>query len=125
MQYSGKENENLERSVDRNIQAFIKLINTKYITTDSEYKPLDFGRRAQYFTLDVISDVAYGKPFGFLATDTDVHEYIKTAEQVIPAAMMVTVFPWLNRLLKSPLMKGLMPSEKDPIGFGKIVGYDT
>ncbi len=53
------------------------------------------------------------------------HEYIKTTEQVIPAAMMVTVFPWLNKLLKSPLMKGLMPSEKDPIGFGKIIGHDT
>jgi hypothetical protein len=100
----------------------IKLIDTKYITTDANYKPIDFGRRAQFFTLDVISTVAYGAPFGFLATDTDVHEYIKTTEQVIPAAMMVTVFPWLNKLLTLPLMKSLLPSEKDPIGFGEIIG---
>lgn len=103
------------------MSALIKLIDTKYITTESEYRPLDFGRRAQYFTLDVISTVAYGSPFGFLSTDTDVYQYIETSEKVIPAAMMVTVLPWLNGLLKSPLMKSLMPSENDPIGFGKII----
>jgi cytochrome P450 len=104
------------------VLAFINLIDTKYITTDKEYRPIDFGRRAQYFTLDVLSTVAYGTPFGFLETDTDVFQYIETSEKVIPAVMMVTVLPWLNRLLASSFMKSILPSEKDPIGFGKIIG---
>jgi hypothetical protein len=36
--------------------------------------------------------------------------------------MMITVLPWLNSLLQSRLMKGVLPSEKDPLGFGKVKG---
>jgi hypothetical protein len=105
------------------VLALIKLINTKYITTDTEYRPIDFGLRAQFFTVDVISTVAYGSPFGFLSTDTDVYQYIETSVKVIPIVMMVTVFPWLNHILASSFMKSLLPSERDPMGFGKIIRF--
>jgi hypothetical protein len=85
-------------------------------------KPFDFGRKAQYFTLDVISDIAFGEPFGFIETDSDVYEYIRTTEETIPMAMVTTVIPWLVTLLSSPTFKWLMPSEKDKLGFGKVMG---
>ena len=103
--------------------ALIKLIDSKFITTDTEYRPVDFGRKAQFFTLDVISTLSYGFPFGFLATDTDVYKYIETCEKMVPATMMVTVYPWINRILTSYFMKNLLPSAADPIGFGKIIGF--
>ncbi|KUJ10127.1 cytochrome P450 [Mollisia scopiformis] len=120
--YSGKENEDLEGTIDRNIQNLIKLIRAKYLSTDSESKPLDFGRKAQYFTLDVISDVAYREPFGFLAADRDLYDYIKEAEKVLPAALMVTIFPVLNWVLQLSILKAALPSDKDPLGMGKIIG---
>jgi hypothetical protein len=122
LQYAGKENEDLEKTIDRNVSAFIHLIGSKYASSESDSKPFDFGRKAQYFTLDVISDVAFGEPFGFLATDSDVHEYIKTAEEVLPTIIMVTVLPWLNRLLQSPIFKAILPSDKDKLGLGKVMG---
>ncbi|CZR60565.1 uncharacterized protein PAC_10461 [Phialocephala subalpina] len=85
--YSGKEVENLERLIDQNIAVFVGPID-KYVTAGSEFKPLDFGRKAQYFTLDVITNLAYGKAFGYLATDSDAYDYIKTVEETLPAAMM-------------------------------------
>ncbi|KAH9212789.1 pisatin demethylase [Leptodontidium sp. 2 PMI_412] len=121
--YAGKENEIFEHSINHNVLALIKLIDSKYITTNTEYRPMDFGRKAQYFTLDVISHVAYGKPFGFLDTDTDLYQYIATSEKAVPAAMMVTIFPWLNYVLTSSFMKSLLPSATDAIGFGKIIGF--
>jgi hypothetical protein len=84
---------------------------------------MDFGQKAQFFTLDVISAVAYGFPFGFLTTDTDVYHYIEMSEKVVPAAMVVTVYPWINHILTSSFMKSLLPSAADPIGFGKILGF--
>lgn len=105
------------------MSAFIHLIDSKYTSSDSESKPFDFGRKAQYLTLDVISDVAFGEPFGFLATDSDVHGYIKTTEENLPAIIMVTVLPWLNWLLQSPILKALLPSDKDQLGLGKIMGF--
>jgi len=116
--YSGREVEGLERKIDENILRFASLIDS-YVT---QGKPFDFGRKAQYFTLDVISDIAFGEPFGFIETDSDVYEYIRTTEETIPMAMVTTVIPWLVTLLSSPTFKWLMPSEKDKLGFGKVMG---
>ncbi|KAL5331052.1 hypothetical protein ACEPPN_000581 [Leptodophora sp. 'Broadleaf-Isolate-01'] len=119
--YSGKELENMEQKIDENVANLVSLVE-KYLTTGSTYKPFDFGRKAQFFTLDVITHLAYGKAFGFLTTDSDVYEYIKTVEETLPAAMLVTVLPWMNWLLQTKLVKRILPSEKDPIGFGKLLG---
>lgn len=94
----------------------------KYVPTGSEFKPLDFGRKAQYFTLDVITTVASSKAVGYLATDSDVFGFIKTVEETFLAAIMVTVLPWINSVLQTKLVKKLLPSEKGPLGFGKLVG---
>ena len=111
----------MEQKIDENVANLVTLIE-KYLTTGSDFKPFDFGRKAQFFTLDVITHLAYGKAFGFLKTDSDVYEYIKTVEETLPAAMLVTVLPWMNWLLQTKLVKRILPSEKDPIGFGKLLG---
>ncbi|KAJ4175219.1 hypothetical protein NW754_005639 [Fusarium falciforme] len=116
--YGGREVENLEPKIDKNILAFIKLLR-KYA---DENKPVDLGRRAQFFTLDVLSDLAFGEPFGFLETDSDVYEYIKTTEETLPMVMVTTVVPWLVKVLSSPIFKSLLPSEKDRLGFGRVMG---
>ncbi|RSL68941.1 hypothetical protein CEP54_002545 [Fusarium duplospermum] len=116
--YGGREVENLEPKIDKNILAFIKLLR-KYA---DENKPIDLGRRAQFFTLDVLSDLAFGEPFGFLETDSDVYEYIKTTEETLPMVMVTTVVPWLVKVLSSPIFKSLLPSEKDRLGFGRVMG---
>ncbi|KAF6835612.1 benzoate 4-monooxygenase cytochrome p450 [Colletotrichum musicola] len=116
--YSGKEVENLEAKIDENVLRFMGLID-KYVAED---KPFDFGKKAQYFTLDVISDLAFGTPFGDLASDSDVHEYIHTMEENMPNVFLTTVMPSLLSLLSSPLFRSLLPSEKDAIGVGKTIG---
>ncbi|KAF9872377.1 cytochrome P450 [Colletotrichum karsti] len=116
--YSGKEVDNFETKIDENIIRFMGLID-KYL---SEGKPLDFGLKAQYFTLDVISDLAFGEPFGDLASDSDVHEYIQTMEENMPNVVLTGVLPWLLKLISSPLFRSMLPSEKDAIGVGKTIG---
>ncbi|KAM5353563.1 hypothetical protein ACJ41O_000213 [Fusarium nematophilum] len=116
--YGGREVENLEPKIDKNIQSFIKLLQ-KYA---EEKKPVDLGRRVQFFTLDVISDLAFGSPFGFLETDSDVYQYIQTTEETLPMVMVTTVIPWLVKILSSPIFKRLLPSEKDRLGFGRVMG---
>ena len=99
------------------------LINTKYVSSSSVYRPVDFARKAQYFTLDVISSIAFGDPFGYLAADDDLYGYIKTTEDTIPIMIVVAVIPWLLRAVQSPLMKLLLPTEKDVVGLGRIMGF--
>lgn len=116
--YSGKEVENLEAKIDLNVLRLIDLIETKYAATR---QPFDFGRKAQYFTLDVITDLAFGKPFGDLSSDSDVYEYIRTQEENMPGIIVSTVIPWMLTILSSPLFKRMLPSDKDLIGIGKTM----
>lgn len=102
--------------------AFIGLIERNYVSEGAIYRPMDFARAAQYLTLDIIGDIAFGKDFGHLAQDADIHEYIERTEASMPAMMIVTVLPALARLLQSPLFRRFMPSENDPHGFGKFIG---
>lgn len=83
---------------------------------------MDFGRKAQYFTLDTISDIAYRQPFGYMTADKDLFDYIDSVEKVFASALMVTIFPWLNWVLRLSILKAVLPSEKDPLGLGRILG---
>ena len=73
--------------------------------------------------MDVISDVAFGEPFGDLEADADNYSYIKIMEQFLPALMVLTTLPWLNNITQSKLLRKYMPSDKDPSGLGKLLRY--
>ncbi|KZL84498.1 cytochrome p450, partial [Colletotrichum incanum] len=115
--YSGKEVTNLEAKIDDNVLRFMGLIDNYA----SENKRFDFGLKTQYFTLDVISDLAFGQPFGDLASDSDVHDYIHTTEQNMPSIVVATVLPWVLTMLSWPLLRRLLPSERDATGLGKLI----
>ena len=122
-QYAGKENPNLEAEIDEQIASFISLIHRKYLSKGATLRPMDFGQKAQYFTLDVITKVAYGKEFGFVTKDEDVHEYIKTTEETIPVLAFCTMVPWANSFLNKSWVRELVgPSPKDKHGVGKLMG---
>ena len=108
--------------MDRNVAALVSLINEKYVSTPGNPRPFDFGRKAQYFTLDVISDIAYSEPFGCLPSDSDILGYIQAVEENMPMIMFVSTMPKLNWILKTPLMRFFLPSDKDQLGFGRVMG---
>jgi hypothetical protein len=82
---------------------------------------VDFARKIQYMTLDIIADIAFGSPFGFMDEDEDFWGYFKQAEAAVPMMQMIAMVPWLVALLQSPLFKPLMPSDKDPVGLGPVI----
>ena len=120
--YSGKENDNLEQAIDANIAKFVHLLESKYVSTNTVYKPVDFAPKSSFFTLDVISDIAFGKAFGNLEADADVSSYIKTTEETFPMIVLLGSFPWLARLFFSRPLKSLLPSDTDTVGMGKLMG---
>jgi cytochrome P450 len=117
--YSGKEVEGVEAKIDKNLLALVELIEERYVAKN---RPFDFGRKAQYFTLDVISDLAYGDPFGFLKEDGDRYSYIRITEEQFSMLLTFTIYPWIVYTLSSRYLKFLLPNEKDLVGFGKLMG---
>ncbi|KAI9767075.1 MAG: hypothetical protein M1839_004632 [Geoglossum umbratile] len=121
--YSGKENPRLEEGVDNRILDFLKLVNDKYLSTESTFRPVDFARIVQYLALDVISDMAFGEPFGFIAKDGDVHDYIKMQRLLLPVFEWFSTLPSLNRLIRVGwVSKLVMPTPEDKTGVGKLMG---
>ncbi|OCL05274.1 cytochrome P450 [Glonium stellatum] len=121
--YSGKENLYLENDIDGLLMRMFGLIQRKYVSTETTYKPMNLARITTFFTLDVISTVAFGKSFGFLEIDDDPFEYLKQLHVFLPAMMCFSVFPEVQRLMRLPLMRKLAPQATDITGLGKVMAF--
>lgn len=120
--YAGKENPSLAEGIDSQVQALVDFLRRKYISRDSNLKPVDLATAVQYFTLDALTKVAYGYAFGYLETDSDVHDYIKEIGKVVPSMRMAAEVPWVGRLLTSPtFLKFAGPKPTDKVGFGRML----
>jgi hypothetical protein len=99
------------------------LIETHYLSTNGAYLVMDFAQVAQYFALDALTDVTFSKPLGYLRTNADLHDYIKTVRAYILVLEMQTNIPFVNTILNNPMPRKLMaPTTTDRLGFGKMVG---
>jgi len=120
--YSGKENPDLEERIDASLKEFAHLIERKYLSTSSSFRPMDFARKAQFFTLDVISDLAFDKTFGYLRDDNDNYDYVRDTEANFPTMITMGVLPGVHGFLeKSRILNLLAPSAKDKTGLGSII----
>ena len=108
--------------MDVQIQTLLNLLDRKYISVDGDLRPVDFARVAQFFTLDVISEVAFGECLGFLAKDEDLNNYCQVGQKILPAFEWAAVLPAVNKFVRLPGIRSLvMPSTKDVTGVGMIM----
>ncbi|KAJ0377152.1 hypothetical protein COL26b_004594 [Colletotrichum chrysophilum] len=123
--YAAKENEGFgfETGIDRQLMNFVQLIDQHYVSTDAEFRPLDLAEKTQYFALDAIGDISFGGAFGFLAEDRDLFRYIEINESSLPIMNVVSVLPWLGRLVHKWPFRLMLPTENDQIGFGRLMGF--
>ena len=122
-QYAGKTNPTLEPAISLHVQNFIDLLKLKYLSTEREFKPLDLGRKASFFTMDVITDIAFGQSFGNLVQDEDMYDYIQNTEDMIPMILKLSALPTLRTLFQSRFGALMFPSDKSDKGVGKLLGY--
>lgn len=122
-QYSGKENESMEGSIDAIIAQLVELIEKEYLSTGDVHKPMDWGEMSSFFTLDVISELAFGKPFGYLEHNRDPFNYLEMIKTFVPIMMIQADVYWLSSFLQSRLLRGFLPKESDKLGFGAFIGY--
>ncbi|SMQ51982.1 unnamed protein product [Zymoseptoria tritici ST99CH_3D7] len=116
--YSGKENPDLEKTIDGVVMQFVKLIEEKYLSDAEHFKPMDLTEKFHFFTLDTITALAFGESFGDLKDDNDKYDYLKELEKSITSIIMLADVPWLwNFLERTNLMSLLLPGEE--LGLGK------
>ncbi|KAI1090987.1 cytochrome P450 [Rostrohypoxylon terebratum] len=122
--YNGRENPDLEVAVDSIVAHFIEVIRAKHLTTKDRIRTVDFARISRYFTLDVITRLAYGKAFGFLDSDEDLFGYTSQIDQLLKAQNLSQEIPLFRYIVFSRLFFGMFgPKPSDATGVGKIMGY--
>lgn len=123
--YSGKENPTIEQDIDDKLLQMLDLTGTKYVNKPDQgaYRIVDLARVTSFFTLDVISKIAFGESFGFLDRDEDPFGYIENLAQMLPAIIVFGVYFELTNLLKMPLLKAALPKSTDKRGLGRVMGF--
>jgi cytochrome P450 len=120
--YSGRENIELESSVDRNVQSFLDLLRSKYLSDEKRVIPMDLSAKAQYLTLDVISTIGFGRPFGMLESDTDVNGIIQSSEEALVLGNFLMAIGLGGLRLKPIIGPFLYANPLDKTGFGRMLG---
>ncbi|KIW94721.1 uncharacterized protein Z519_04698 [Cladophialophora bantiana CBS 173.52] len=116
--YSGKEVDTLESDIDENLQRLLALIKREY-----NGKPLDMSLLASFFTLDVLSQIAFGDAFGFITANEDLYNFNKIANQFFKVIELIVNHDTLRKLIQSrPMQKLLAPKGTDEFGQGRIIG---
>ncbi|KAK1759048.1 Pisatin demethylase [Echria macrotheca] len=129
--YSGKEVPGLEATIDSVVTELTNKIAEKYASSRNSWqtkqnessKPLlDFGLMAQYFTLDIISQIAWGQKLGYLETESDVHGHLAMLAELLVVNNVAASIPFLASLISERwVQKLLSPSEKNPRGVFRIL----
>jgi hypothetical protein len=109
--------------VDKHLLEFIGLIRRKYITTRSDLKPMDFARKAGFFTMDIVTDISFGHTWGCLKADNDVEGWFESFELNLLFAFRASAIPWIQSFFNIPFIaKLIFPSETDEFGPGRMLG---
>ncbi|KAJ9617190.1 hypothetical protein H2200_000911 [Cladophialophora chaetospira] len=118
--YTAKEVPDLEATIDDRILDLIDLITREGV---EKHSPIDFAHVAQYFTLDSLTHIAFGHPFGFLTKNEDLYNYNKSSTAFFPVMELGTNVPFIHSILSSSFMQALAgPQAEDKAGLGAIIG---
>jgi cytochrome P450 len=83
-----------------------------------------FNELARYFTLDVLSTVAFGKPFGFIAANDDLWDYGKLGEQFLLVLALCLNHRTARSIFFSKWFQDLAgPKPTDKVGMGALMGF--
>jgi hypothetical protein len=123
--YSGRDAPALEQALDDQVEAMVSLIRRKYISRNDTVLPLDLAEKTSFFTLDVISAVAFGEAFGYLRADEDLYSFLSIVRSNWPKISVSNDIPWIRSVLFSPLFLRLLgPRYTDETGLGRIMGFE-
>ncbi|KAH8205388.1 hypothetical protein TruAng_000467 [Truncatella angustata] len=120
--YNGRDNVSIEAMVDLQVTHLVDVIKRRYVSTKGDPKSFDLSQVIRYFTLDVITRLSYGEPFGFLDAEGDLYNYTNSVDRLIMALSLATDLPMLRWIIFSPLLIGFLPKSTDDNGLGKVLG---
>ncbi|KAJ4417557.1 hypothetical protein N0V82_006116 [Gnomoniopsis sp. IMI 355080] len=122
--YGGREILAMEPIVDEILHILIRHIRVHASTADKTIRPvcIDLSTVVNYFTSDVITRIAFGREFGCLESNSDVHGLLAAMNAAMKAYTIPISIPWLRELTSGgTFMKYFGPKMTDQSGIGTMM----
>jgi len=124
--YQGRDDVDMEGAVDSQVRRLLALIRRRYVSTAREARPMDFAPLSRFFTLDVVTRLIYGEPFGHLDEGEDVYGFVEQIDMAMKVMGIALDVPGVrNLLLSSTFQRYLGPKKGDKWGIGKVMRFVT
>ncbi|MCJ1309751.1 hypothetical protein MMC25_003412 [Agyrium rufum] len=125
--YTGNNLHHMEDVTDKHIKHWLLRIHESLQTEPRAASTFDIGRRIQYLTVDIITDLMLGNALGYLDSNRDVHDFLEDIKTGNMICQVFATLPELNRLFiaftRLPYIGQLaLPKAKDKRGLGRIIG---
>ncbi|PVI02590.1 cytochrome P450 [Periconia macrospinosa] len=120
--YNGRDNVDIEGGLDDQIANLKELIRRHYLSTPTEIRKADLVWIVRFFTMDAVTALAYGEPFGYMETNEDLFGFNQQVQDGAKIMSVVVDTPFLRTLFKSPLLSPFMPKASDAKGVGRLIG---
>ncbi|KAI1862759.1 uncharacterized protein JN550_009906 [Neoarthrinium moseri] len=118
--YSSREIPDMEVGVNQQINTLIRVMRDRYALGNQN---LELGEVSCFFTMDVITRLAFGQEFGYLAKNTDHYSFPQGVRELWPRMSTSADIPWIrNVLFSKTLLRFLGPKSTDKAGFGALMG---
>lgn len=116
----------LEKCIDEQVTTLLTVIRERYMVSpfDGQQKPLlNMGSISCYFTMDVITRLAFGAETGYMRDEKDHYEFLEFVRELWPRMSTSADVPWIREFLFSvPFLKLFGPKPTDKTGFGALMG---
>lgn len=99
----------------------VRVLDDNYMSNNGDYKPLDLSVITQFLALDIVGDMTFGKPFGFLDEGKDIYGWIKWNESFFPIASTCATFPFLAKVVQKWPFSEALPKPTDKVGLGCFI----
>jgi cytochrome P450 len=119
--YSFTNIKKMEPLVDANIAAWISKVDQRFGRTGEEF---DFAPWAVYMAYDIISEVGFGAPFGFIEQGKDVEGLIQGFHDgLTPFGIMARLYPFTNWIKSTWMGKYIVASPEQDSGIGSLMRF--
>ncbi|CBX99536.1 hypothetical protein LEMA_P087750.1 [Plenodomus lingam JN3] len=123
--YLGRDTPGLEVIINDKVKQLISILQRRYLAVLPGQDPplVDLGLISNYFTMDVITHLAFGHQVGYLQDEKDHYNFLGSVRKLWPQMSTSADVPWIRNILFSrPVLRFLGPKHTDKKGFGALMG---
>ena len=115
--------------MDERVTDVISRLDAHWVSSPNETRTCDIAKYIGFLNLDIITELSFGKPLGFVAAGKDLYGYSAHFEKKWAQVQHFAVLQELNKMmikfLEIPWLNSLvtgLPRKTDEQGIGKILG---